>query len=171
MSCLASLLLGRPTRRAFFNSVSVDSGMSEKSIALSGICLTLLAARLPRADDADRHLSIPHPPNRVDHNQDAALPGGPQPLEPWLMPGVLRVLPVQARDLLIGELVSKCRPGRRASFHVTTNGILLRLDLARFFEQHRIEVQLSYDGISPALMLRIIMTQGGCGWKTAGSRS
>ena len=40
-------------------------GMSEKSIRLSEIGLALLAARLPRADNADRFLAISCPPNRV----------------------------------------------------------------------------------------------------------
>lgn len=51
-------LLGRPTRRARRSSASVDSGMSEKSIALSGIGLALFAARRARADDSDRFLTI-----------------------------------------------------------------------------------------------------------------
>ncbi len=49
MNCLASPVFGRPTRTARFSSAAVDSGMSEKSIRLSGICLALFAARLPRS--------------------------------------------------------------------------------------------------------------------------
>ena len=50
----ASFLLGRPTLLALRSSLSVDSGISEKSMALSGICFSFLTARLPRADDANR---------------------------------------------------------------------------------------------------------------------
>ena len=49
---------------------------------------------------------------------------------------------------------AKSRAGRRVSFRVSTNGILLRPEIVRFLEQHRIEVQLSFDGISPAQDLR-----------------
>jgi hypothetical protein len=44
---------GRPTRRARRSSSPVDSGISEKSILLSGIGFALFAARLARADDAN----------------------------------------------------------------------------------------------------------------------
>src|SRR6516165_1492576 len=45
MSRFAPPLFGRPTRSARVSSRSVDSGISEKSIRLSGICLALFAAR------------------------------------------------------------------------------------------------------------------------------
>jgi hypothetical protein len=47
-------VLGLPTRRARLSSASVDSGMSEKSIRLSGIGFSLFLARLPGADGTDR---------------------------------------------------------------------------------------------------------------------
>jgi hypothetical protein len=53
MSCFAWLARGLPTRRARLSSASVDSGMSEKSIRVSGICFSLFLARLARADDTD----------------------------------------------------------------------------------------------------------------------
>src|SRR5262249_28559959 len=65
MSCLALPVFGRPTRRARFSSALVDSGMSEKSMRLSGICFPLLAARLASADDANRFRAILLPPQRV----------------------------------------------------------------------------------------------------------
>lgn len=43
MSCFARPVVGRPTRRARVNSSSDDSGMSLKSIRLSGIGLALFA--------------------------------------------------------------------------------------------------------------------------------
>ena len=49
---------------------------------------------------------------------------------------------------------ARCRPGRRINFRVSTNGILLRPDITLFLEQHRVEVQLSFDGILPAQDLR-----------------
>lgn len=49
---------------------------------------------------------------------------------------------------------ARCRPGRRINFRVSTNGILLRPDITCFLEQHRVEVQLSFDGILPAQDLR-----------------
>jgi hypothetical protein len=51
-------VFGRPTRRALRNSESVDSGMSEKSMLLSGVCLPLFAARFARANDANRFRAI-----------------------------------------------------------------------------------------------------------------
>jgi hypothetical protein len=58
INCLACADLGRPTRLARRSSSSVDSGMSEKSISLSGVCLTFLATGLARADDSDRFFAI-----------------------------------------------------------------------------------------------------------------
>jgi sulfatase maturation enzyme AslB (radical SAM superfamily) len=46
------------------------------------------------------------------------------------------------------------RPGQRATFRISTNGVLLRPDITRFLEQHHVEVQLSFDGILPAQDLR-----------------
>jgi hypothetical protein len=61
INCFACADFGRPTRRARFSSASLDSGISEKSMRLSGIGLPLFPARLPRADDADRFFAIGHP--------------------------------------------------------------------------------------------------------------
>ena len=49
---------------------------------------------------------------------------------------------------------ARCRPGRRVNFRVSTNGILLRPEITSFLEQHRVEVQLSFDGILSAQDLR-----------------
>ena len=58
MSCLALPVFGRPTRRARRNSASVDSGMSEKSMWLLGVCLALFATCFARADNANRFRAI-----------------------------------------------------------------------------------------------------------------
>jgi len=68
INCLASPVAGRPTRRMRLSCSSESSGMSEKSICKSGICLTFLAARLPGADDADGFLAIARP---IDFASDA----------------------------------------------------------------------------------------------------
>jgi len=56
-------------RRARFSSSSVNSGMSEKSICLSGICAPFLAAGLARADNPDDFLVIFRSPNGVNNQQ------------------------------------------------------------------------------------------------------
>ena len=61
INCLAMPLFGLPTRRMRPSSSSSASGMSEKSISESGICLTLLAARLSGTDDADRFFFMHSP--------------------------------------------------------------------------------------------------------------
>ena len=81
MSCFASPLLGRPTRRARLSSASVDSGMSEKSIALSEIGLTLFAARLPCADEPDGFFAILQSPKCINYNQHPALQRNTQKFE------------------------------------------------------------------------------------------
>ena len=43
---------------------------------------------------------------------------------------------------------------RRVRYFVSTNGILLRDSVARFFEEHRFDTQLSFDGIAEAQNLR-----------------
>jgi hypothetical protein len=48
----------------------VDSGISEKSIRLSGIGLALFAARLPSAPGGDRLFAIFQPPNGVNEPKD-----------------------------------------------------------------------------------------------------
>src|SRR2546425_9725867 len=80
MSCLAWPLLGRPTRRARRSCSSVNSGISEKSIWLSGIGFPLFVARLPRADDANAFRAMFQPPERVDHRKHPPSGGDPQPL-------------------------------------------------------------------------------------------
>ncbi len=67
MSCLACPVLGRPTRRAPLSSLSVDRGMSEKSIRLSEIRLAFFAACLARADDADCFFGMTKFPDRIDN--------------------------------------------------------------------------------------------------------
>jgi hypothetical protein len=54
MSCFAIPLDGLPTRRLRFSSLSVASGISEKSISESGMRFALLSACLSCADDTDR---------------------------------------------------------------------------------------------------------------------
>src|SRR5581483_11348225 len=68
---------GLPTRRALFSSSSVDSGMSEKSIALSGIDLPLFAACRPRADDADAFFAISGPPYGENYKKNFFFPRHP----------------------------------------------------------------------------------------------
>lgn len=46
------------------------------------------------------------------------------------------------------------RPGQHVRFRVCTNGILLHRDITSFFEQHGVQIQLSFDGILPAQDLR-----------------
>jgi hypothetical protein len=61
-------VFGRPTLRARRSSSSVDCGISEKSIWLSGIGLAFFPARVPRADDPDCLFVIFQPPYCVNHN-------------------------------------------------------------------------------------------------------
>ncbi len=72
INCFAMPLAGLPTRRIRFNSASVASGMSEKSICKSGIGLTLFAARLPGADDADHFVFMASPSGRIHHEEDSS---------------------------------------------------------------------------------------------------
>lgn len=96
MSCFAWPVRGLPTRRARFNSASVDSGMSEKSMQLSDICLPLLAAHLPGADDAYSFCVISQPPQGIN-NQENATPQGPsESLPAALRLPMLPIFPVQA---------------------------------------------------------------------------
>jgi radical SAM protein with 4Fe4S-binding SPASM domain len=48
----------------------------------------------------------------------------------------------------------RCRPGKRLTFHVGTNGLLLGEDRAAFFAHHRFELHLSFDGVPEAQRLR-----------------
>lgn len=72
MSCFARPVVGRPTRRARANSRSDDSGMSVKSMLLSGIRLMLFARSLARADDADGLFAMGGFPRGVHDEQDSA---------------------------------------------------------------------------------------------------
>ena len=89
------------TRRARFNSSGVDSGMSEKSMRLSGIGSALLAARLAGADNADRFRAIFRPPQSVDQNEYSTAKGAAQPLLAALRFGMHGVFPLQS--VRIGE--------------------------------------------------------------------
>jgi hypothetical protein len=84
INCLAKPLAGRPTRRARRSSSSVASGMSEKSICESGICLTFFPTRLTSADDPDRFLFM-LPPYRVHHQQQPFVHRQAQSFEPRLL--------------------------------------------------------------------------------------
>src|SRR2546425_2115876 len=95
MSCLAWPVLGRPTRRARLSCSSVNSGISEKSIWLSGIGFPLFAARLPRADDANAFLAMFQPPERVDHRKHPPSGGDPEPLRATLGQRMFNVFPIQ----------------------------------------------------------------------------
>src|SRR5213592_2540856 len=94
MSCLGLPVLGRPTRRARFSSAPVVSGMSEKSIHLSGICSTLFAARLPRADDANRFGAIFRPPQGVDNQKNTTLRRHAESFPPAFGVHMFQVFPV-----------------------------------------------------------------------------
>ena len=65
ISCFAFPVFGLPTRLAPRSSASVDSGISEKSIRLSGIGFAFFPARLPRTDDANCFRAIFQSPQRV----------------------------------------------------------------------------------------------------------
>src|SRR6267143_880603 len=93
MSCLAWPLLGRPTRRARLSCSSVNSGISEKSIWLSGIGFPLFAARLPRTADANAFLAMFQPPEHVDHQKHPPSGGDPQPLRATLGQENVQCLP------------------------------------------------------------------------------
>jgi hypothetical protein len=95
ISCLAFPDLGRPTRRARLNSSSVDSGISEKSIRSSCIGFALFRARPARGDDTKRFFAIFPLPMGINQNNDAALDGVPQSLEPGLQVGVFQILPFE----------------------------------------------------------------------------
>jgi hypothetical protein len=95
MSCLALPVAGLPTRRARFNSASVDSGTSEKSIFRSGICLALAAARLPRADNADCLFAIFPSPQSVDNKQNSPSSGKTQSFGSALLEGMFFIFPVK----------------------------------------------------------------------------
>src|SRR5580704_8832735 len=73
MSCLALPVLGRPTRRARLSSASVDSGISEKSMRRSEICLTFFAAGLARAVDANAFFAMIDLPYGIHNDRGAAL--------------------------------------------------------------------------------------------------
>ena len=69
MSCLTFPDFGLPTRRARRSSWSVDSGISEKLILLSGIGFAFFTGRLARADDTNRFLAILQPPVRINDDE------------------------------------------------------------------------------------------------------
>src|ERR1700692_467624 len=95
MSCLAFPVLGRPTRRARLSSLSVDSGRSEKSIRSSCVGFTFLRARTARGDDTKRFFAILQSPVGINQNDDAALSGDSQSLEPVLPVGVFQIFPLE----------------------------------------------------------------------------
>src|SRR5437763_13120007 len=82
-------------RRARRNSSSVASGISERSIRLSGIGLPFFPRRLPRADDANAFFPIFQPPWRVRDHQASSRDGIPQPLRPPFRLVMLRIIPIQ----------------------------------------------------------------------------
>src|SRR5581483_4916861 len=96
---------GLPTRRALFSSSSVDSGMSEKSIALSGIDLPLFAACRPRADDADAFFAISGPPYCVNYQKNIFFARQPEALVTDFVVRMRDIPPVQS--LRVGEY--RCR--------------------------------------------------------------
>lgn len=55
-----------PTLRMHLHCSSVASGISEKSICESGLCLTFLPARLPCADNPDRFFFMLRRPQSID---------------------------------------------------------------------------------------------------------
>jgi hypothetical protein len=136
MSCLAWGDLARPTRRARLSSASVDSGMSEKSIPASGIGLALFAARLARADDADRFFAIVfailHSPNCVHQQEHAAGGRFSEALRARLGSGMFRVLPVECfwvgedrrrlfeRDAVLAKIAERLRGVPREHIYVYT---------------------------------------------------
>jgi hypothetical protein len=95
MSCFALPVLGRPTRRARFNSSSVESGRSEKLIRSSCIGFAFFRARPARGNDANRLFAIHHSPVGINQNKDSALDGNPQSLESILTSGVFQVFPFE----------------------------------------------------------------------------
>lgn len=95
MSCFAFPDFGRPTRRARLSSSSVDSGMSEKSIRLSCVGFAFFRARTARGDDTKRFFAIFHSQIGINQNDDVALRGDTQSLEPFLLVGVFQVFPLE----------------------------------------------------------------------------
>ncbi len=49
---------------------------------------------------------------------------------------------------------SGSRPGHRVNLLISTNGTLLQPEITSFLERHRVEIQLSFDGVLPAQDLR-----------------
>src|SRR6516162_2872085 len=96
ISRLALPLFGRPTRRARLSSWSVDSGISEKSIRLSGICFALFSAPLARTDDANCFRATFQPPQRVNNQKNSALTGHPKPFPATLGVRVFKVFPIES---------------------------------------------------------------------------
>src|SRR5215472_5367535 len=96
MSCLALPVVGRPTRRARRNSASDASGISERSMRLSGIGFALFARRAARADDANSFFAIFKPPQGVRDGQDPSGKGSSKTSRPPLGLGMLRVVPIQS---------------------------------------------------------------------------
>jgi len=105
MSCLALPVVGRPTRRARRSSASVDSGMSEKSILLSGVSLPFFAARFARADDANRFRAILQPPQCIYDYKNAAARRKAQALPSLLRRDMFKIFPIER--LRIAE--NRCR--------------------------------------------------------------
>jgi len=70
--------------------------MSDKSNALSGICLALFARCLARADNADRFLPILKPPNRIHNEENSPGDRKTQPYGPQLGTRMLEIIPIQS---------------------------------------------------------------------------
>lgn len=118
MSCFAFADFGRPTRRARFNSSSVDCGISEKSIRLLCISFALFRARAAGRDDTYNFFPIFHSPIGIHQNEDPALTGNAQSLETILIMGVFKVLPLKGVGIgknrfcfLEGHAMLSCIPG------------------------------------------------------------
>jgi hypothetical protein len=132
INCFAMPLAGLPTRRMRFNSASVASGISEKSIWESGICFTLSLTRLPRTDDSDRFFFISDPPYRIDDEKNPSSYGPPDALAPTFLRRVFYIVSVQAvciakdcsrlfeRDAMLLKVGNRLRDIPRKRIHVYT---------------------------------------------------
>ena len=95
INCFAMPLAGLPTLRIRLNCASVASGMSEKSICESGICLTFLPARLSCADDPNRFFFMFPPPYRIHHEENSPCHRLSDALATGFVRRVFRIVPVQ----------------------------------------------------------------------------
>ena len=101
ISCFAFPDFGRPTRRARFDSSSVDCGRSEKSMRLSRIGFALFRARPARGNDSEYFFAIFCSPIGINQNEYPVPGGNAQTLEPILVVRVFQVLPLEG--IGIGE--------------------------------------------------------------------